>query len=53
MNRRTFLQAAGLGVVGAGLGMTRAGWGFHDSGLPTIQPSYGDIAGVRSLVTTI
>lgn len=29
--------------------MTRAGWGFHDSGLPTIQPSYGDIAGVQIL----
>ena len=25
MNRRTFLQAAGLGVVGAGVGMTRYG----------------------------
>ncbi len=49
MNRRTFLQAAGLGVVGAGLGMSRAGWAFHNSGLPTIQPSYGDIAGVQIL----
>jgi hypothetical protein len=49
MNRRTFMQAAGLGVVGAGLGMTRAGWAFHNSGLPTIQPSYGDIAGVQIL----
>ncbi len=49
MNRRTFLQAAGLGVVGAGFGMTRAGWAFHNSGLPTIQPSYGDIAGVQIL----
>jgi hypothetical protein len=49
MNRRTFLQAAGLGAVGAGLGITRAGWAFHNSGLPTIQPSYGDIAGVQIL----
>jgi hypothetical protein len=49
MNRRTFLQAAGLGVVGASFGMTRAGWGFHNSGLPTVQPSYGDIAGIQIL----
>jgi hypothetical protein len=49
MDRRTFLQAAGLGVVGAGLGITRAGWAFHNSGLPTIQPSYGDIAGIQIL----
>jgi hypothetical protein len=46
MNRRKFLQAAG---VGAGLGMTRAGWAFHNDGLPLMQPSYGDIAGLEIL----
>lgn len=49
MNRRTFLQAAGLGVVGAGVGMTRYGWTFHKSDLPTIQPSYGDIENIQIL----
>jgi hypothetical protein len=49
MNRRTFLQAAGLGVVGAGVGMTRYGWPFHKSDLPTIQPSYGDIENIQIL----
>ncbi len=49
MNRRTFLQAAGLGVVGAGVGMTRSGWSFHKSDLPTIQPSYGDIENIQIL----
>jgi hypothetical protein len=47
VNRRRFLQAAGIGL---GLGMTgRAGWAFHDDGLPLMQPSYGDIAGYRIL----
>jgi hypothetical protein len=46
MNRRRFLQTAG---VGAGLGMTGAGWAFHDSDLPTVQPSYGDISGIEIL----
>lgn len=46
MNRRGFLQAAG---VGAGLGMTGAGWAFHDSDLLFVQPSYGDIAGLEIL----
>ena len=49
INRRTFLQAAGLSVVGAGLGMTGAGWAFHNDGLPLVQPSYGDIAGLEIL----
>jgi hypothetical protein len=52
MNRRTFLQAAGLSVVSAGVGMTRSGWTFHKSDLPTIQPSYGDIENSRSSATT-
>jgi hypothetical protein len=47
MNRRRFLQAAGLG---AGLSMTgRASWAFHDDGLPLMQPSYGDIGGYHIL----
>jgi len=47
MNRRRFLQAAG---VGAGLGMTgRASWAFHDDGLPLMQPTYGDIGGYEIL----
>lgn len=47
MNRRRFLQAAG---IGAGLSMTgRAGLAFHDDGLPLMQPSYGDIAGYQIL----
>jgi hypothetical protein len=47
MNRRRFLQAAGLG---AGLSMTgRTSWAFHDDGLPLMQPSYGDIAGYEIL----
>src|SRR3990170_6173829 len=46
MNRRRFLQAAG---IGAGFGMTGAGWAFHDDGLPLMQPSYGDIAGYQIL----
>src|SRR5512145_1951261 len=46
MNRRTFLQAAG---VGAGLGMTGVGWAFHDDGLPLMQPTYGDIGGYQIL----
>lgn len=47
MNRRRFLQAAG---VGAGLSFTgRAGWAFHDDGLPLMQPTYGDIAGYHIL----
>lgn len=46
MNRRRFVQAAG---VGAGLGLTGAGWAFHDDGLPLMQPSYGDIAGLEIL----
>src|SRR5712691_4155329 len=46
MNRRKFFQTAG---VGAGLSMTGAGWAFHDDGLPLVQPSYGDIAGIEIL----
>lgn len=47
MNRRRFLQAAGVGA--AGLGMTRAGWAFHDDGRPLRQPTYGDIEGLEIL----
>lgn len=46
MNRRRFLQAAG---AGAGLGMTGASWAFHKDGLPLMQPTYGDIAGLEIL----
>ena len=46
MNRRRFLQAAG---AGASLGVTSVSWAFHDDGLPLMQPTYGDIAGLEIL----
>ena len=54
MNRRKFLQAAG---VGAGLGATGASTAFHNSdfgispisGRPYIQPTYGDVGNVQVL----
>jgi hypothetical protein len=49
INRRRFLQTAGLSVAGAGVAMTRVGWPFHDDDLPLVQPSYGDIAGLEIL----
>lgn len=45
MNRRRFLQAAG---VGAGLGMTGAAWAFHEHGA-LMQPSYGEISNLEIL----
>jgi hypothetical protein len=49
MNRRRFLQTAG---VGAGLGMTGAGWAFHDRlsrGYASLQPGPGETKGLRIL----
>src|SRR5512139_3428629 len=49
MNRRRFVQAAG---VGAGLGMTGAGWAFHDrlsQGYASLQPGPGELRGLQIL----
>jgi hypothetical protein len=46
VNRRRFLQAA---AAGAGLTVSGAGRAFHNDGLPLMQPTYGDIAGLEIL----
>ena len=49
MNRRRFVQAAG---VGAGLAMTGAGWAFHDrlsQGYASLQPGPGELRGLQIL----
>lgn len=48
MNRRGFLQTAGVGAGLGVMGVMRAGWALHDEGL-LVQPSYGELEGYTIL----